>query len=369
VFEDNLTRRDFVAGLATAGAAATLTGAGEAFAASDQQAAYTSHPMTDFKAPTGPVRTLCTEKITPEEAAKFKNAGKNIDLVIANDAADSMAKIADAEVVLGRVSKEAILAAKKLKWVHTWEAGVENLPKELMAHPCVLTNMQRVFAPVIAESFFGLLLSLTRGLAQSAIPNFKQRLWKRDDTPLEDLYGKTLGIVGMGGIGAETARRAYYGFSMKVLATDAKPLPKPDYVAELREPEWVHEMAPQVDVLLSAAPLTDLTRKMFNEALFRKLKPTAYFINVSRGGLVDQEALVKALQEKWFRGAGLDVTTPEPLPAEHALWQCPNLVISPHNSGYAPIRQVRLIGIVAENLRRYSLGLPLANVVDKVRGY
>jgi phosphoglycerate dehydrogenase-like enzyme len=367
--EDSFTRRDFVTGLATVGAAAGLVGTSEAFAAPDQEGSYASHPMTNFKAPTGPVKVLCVEKITPDEATKFRNAGKNIDLVLANDPADALAKVPDAEVVLGRVNKDAILAAKKLKWVHTWEAGLDVLPRELMQHPCVLTNMQRIFAPVIAESFFGLLFSLTRGIAMSAVPNFKQALWKRDDTPLEDMYGKTLGIVGMGGIGSEVARRATYGFNMRVLAVDAKPMPRPEFVAELHEAEWVQEMVPQVDVLLSAAPLTDITRKMFNEALFRKLKPTAYFINVSRGGLVDQEALVKALNEKWFRGAGLDVTSPEPLPSDHALWKCQNLVITPHNSGMAPIRQVRLIGIVAENLRRYSLGLPLANVVDKVRGY
>jgi len=108
---------------------------------------------------------------------------------------------------------------------------------------------------------------------------------------------------------------------------------------------------------------------MFNEALFRGMKKTAYFLNVSRGGLVNQEALVRALEEGWIRGAGLDVTTPEPLPAEHALWDCPNLVITPHNAGYAPIRQVRLMALVVENVRRYCSGLPLLNVVDKARGY
>ncbi|PYU96529.1 MAG: D-2-hydroxyacid dehydrogenase, partial [Acidobacteria bacterium] len=96
---------------------------------------------------------------------------------------------------------------------------------------------------------------------------------------------------------------------------------------------------------------------------------SSYFINVSRGGLVDQEALARALKEGWIQGAGLDVTTPEPLPPDHFLWNCPNLVLTPHNSGNAPIRQVRLMALVAENVRRYSHGLPLLNVVDKARGY
>lgn len=115
--------------------------------------------------------------------------------------------------------------------------------------------------------------------------------------------------------------------------------------------------------------MTKDTAKMFNEAVFQKMKRTAYFINVSRGGLVDQEALAQALKNGSIRGAGLDVTTPEPLPPDHFLWDCPNLVITPHNSGYASIRQVRLIALVTENVRRYTLGLPLLNVVDKVRGY
>jgi phosphoglycerate dehydrogenase-like enzyme len=254
--------------------------------------------------------------------------------------------------------------------VQHWAAGVENLPRELMQHSCVLTNMQRVFAPVIAETAFALLLGLTRGLVQASVPNFRARKWEREGTvPLEDLYQKTMGVVGLGGIGTEVARRAAYGFGMKVLAVDPKPLPRPDFVAELREPAWLPEMVPQVDVLVSCAPHTRETEKLFGEAVFRALRKTAYFVNVSRGALVDQLALARALEEGWIRGAGLDVTTPEPLPPEDPLWDSPNLVITPHNSGAAPVRMVRLLALVAENVRRYSTGLALLNVVDKERGY
>jgi phosphoglycerate dehydrogenase-like enzyme len=128
-------------------------------------------------------------------------------------------------------------------------------------------------------------------------------------------------------------------------------------------------MVPQVDVLVSAAPHTKQTEKLFNDSIFRAMKKSAYFLNMSRGGLVDQEALARALKQGTIQGAGLDVTTPEPLPAEDPLWSCPNLIITPHNSGVAPIRQVRLVTLVAENVRRYASGLPLLNVVDKQRGY
>jgi phosphoglycerate dehydrogenase-like enzyme len=361
---DTISRRNFMAGLAVAGTAGTVAGA------TPDAVVVPNYPLVDTKPSSAPIKIICAERMTNEEVEKIRAAGKNVDLVMLKDRSELKSKAADAEVILGVVDRETMMNAKNLKWVQTWAAGVESLPKELMEHSCALTNMQRVFAPVIAESALGLLLSLTRGLAQSSIPAFKEHKWAtRGNVPLEDLYGKTMGIVGLGGIGTETARRAHYGFSLKILAVDAKPLPKPEFVAELREPAWLMEMAPQVDVLMSAAPLTKETRLMFNESVFRKMKPTSYFINVSRGGLVDQDALAKALHEKWIRGAGLDVTTPEPLPPENPLWNCPNLVITPHNSGGAPIRQIRLIALVAENVRRYSNGLPLLNVVDKVRGY
>jgi phosphoglycerate dehydrogenase-like enzyme len=210
--------------------------------------------------------------------------------------------------------------------------------------------------------------SLTRGYVSTYFPAFQERRWQRN-TNLVEMDGKTMGIVGMGGIGSNTAFRAHYGFRMKVLGTDAQPIPKPDYVETLREPEWLMEMVPQVDVLVSAVPSTPKTVKMFDENVFRAMKESAYFINVSRGTVVDQPALVRALKEGWIAGAGLDVANPEPLPATDELWECPNLLITDHSSGFSPERQIRLIALLEENVRRYSNGLPLMNVVDKERGY
>jgi phosphoglycerate dehydrogenase-like enzyme len=352
--DDNLSRRNFLAGVAATGTVAALPVTASA---------------SEAKLSASPIKIVCAEKLTPAEVDQIRAGGKNIELHMVNGRAELKNHCADADVILGVVDRETMLVAKNLKWVQTWAAGVESLPKELMEHPCTLTNMQRVFAPVIAETAIGLLLSLTRGLTQDSIPAFRERKWKPATVPLDDLYRKTIGIVGMGGIGSETARRLHYGFEMRVLATDAKAMPKPAFVEELRDPGWLMDMVPQVDVLMSAAPLTKETRGMFNDAVFGKMKESAYFINVSRGGLVDQDALVRALKAKRIRGAGLDVAVPEPLPSESPLWDCPNLVITPHNSGAAPMRQIRLVALVAENVRRYSNGLPLLNVVDKARGY
>jgi phosphoglycerate dehydrogenase-like enzyme len=366
--QNTLSRRNFMTGIAVGSTAATLASPAAAVAA--EPVVTATYPLATPAASAGPIKMLCTHKVSAAEEQQIRSAGKNVDFVVVGSRAELKAKIADAEAIFGPVDADSLAAAKKLKWIQHTAAGVEVLPKELMEHPCVLTNMQRVYAPVIAESALGMALSLARGLVQDAFPNFKARKWGTESTvPLVDLYHKTIGLVGLGGIGTEIARRAHYGFEMKVLAVDPKPLPKPAFVAELREPGWLLEMASQVDVLVSCAPHTKETVKLFNESVFNRMKPTAYFINVSRGGLVDQEALVKALKEKKIAGAGLDVTTPEPLPAEHPLWDCPNLIITPHNSGMAPMRQVRLIALVTENVRRYSNGLALLNVVDKARGY
>lgn len=364
----SFSRRNFLAGLASTAAAVTVPDTASAFVTDSTTGA---HNLKKQQPRVGPIKILCTQKLSAGEVERIRAAGKNIDLTMITDPSEMKRHIADAEVILGSINDSLIPEAKNLRWMQTFAAGVENMSNELKQHSCTVTNMQRVYAPVIAETAIGLLLSLTRGLTQVSIPAFAQRKWVQagSKTPLVDLYGKTIGIVGMGGIGSETARRLHYGFNMRVVGTDAKALPKPEFVAELHDPTWFMEMVPHVDVLMSAAPLTPKTKGMFNDAVFSKMKPSAYFINVSRGGLVDHDALVKALKDKKIQGAGLDVTTPEPLPPDNPLWTCPNLVITPHNSGEAPVRQERAITMVAENVRRYSNNLPLKNVVDKAKGY
>jgi phosphoglycerate dehydrogenase-like enzyme len=153
------------------------------------------------------------------------------------------------------------------------------------------------------------------------------------------------------------------------VATDARPVPKPDYVAELRDPSWFKTMVPMVDVLVAAAPHTPLTERMFDESVFRSMKKTAYFLAMSRGKLFDDLALAKALKDGWIAGAGLDVFPQEPPPSAHPVYDCTNVVMTAHTSGWSPDRQVRLIDLFAENVRRYAIGAPLVNVVDKKAGY
>jgi phosphoglycerate dehydrogenase-like enzyme len=128
-------------------------------------------------------------------------------------------------------------------------------------------------------------------------------------------------------------------------------------------------MVPQVDILVSAVPATKLTLNMFNETVFHAMKKSAFFINISRGSVVDPAVLARALKEGWIAGAGCDVADQEPAPADHPFYSCPNLIVTCHSGGFSPQRQDRLMAVLIENVRRYSYGLPLMNVVDKVRGY
>jgi phosphoglycerate dehydrogenase-like enzyme len=276
--------------------------------------------------------------------------------------------LADADALFGGFSREDFAAARQLKWIQYPAAGVEEVMwPELIESPVVLTNMQRMYSPTISESAIGLMLTLARGLNKYSLQT-REKTWQPVEG-LREISGMTLGLVGMGGIGTDTAYRAHYGFHMNILAVDPKPIPKPAFVAELHSLEWLPKMVPQVDVLMSAAPHTHLSEGMFNESIFRAMKPTAYFINVSRGKLVNTPDLVRALKEGWIAGAALDVAYKEPLPPDDALWTAGNIIITSHSSAHSEGSTDRSYALFAENVRRYVNGLPLLNVVDKKRGY
>jgi D-2-hydroxyacid dehydrogenase (NADP+) len=156
---------------------------------------------------------------------------------------------------------------------------------------------------------------------------------------------------------------------MRVIAVDPKPMAAPDHVDELHDSTYFMKMVPQVDVLVAAAPHTKQTERMFNGKVFRSMKKTAYFLAMSRGMLYDETALTRALKEGWIAGAGLDVFPKEPVPPGHPIFDCDNVIMSAHTSGWSPDRQVRLIDVYADNVRRFAAGLPLMNVVDKQKGY
>jgi phosphoglycerate dehydrogenase-like enzyme len=292
----------------------------------------------------------------------------NLEVRVCRSKEEFHQEAASAHIIFGSFTREDLLAARQLRWVQWPGTGVEStLFPELVNGPVVLTNVQRMFSPTISETAIGMLLTLSRRLNDYTLQT-RERRWNVLEGAT-DISGLTMGIVGMGGIGTDTAYRAHYGFHMRILGTDTKPLPKPTFVAELHSPEWLPTMVPQVDVLVSAAPHTPITHHMFNDDIFRLMKPSAFFINVSRGWLVDSPALVRALKEQRIAGAALDVTEPEPLPADHPLWTAGNILITSHTSSRSVGSTQKAMDLFCENVRRYMNGLPLLNVVDKKRGY
>jgi phosphoglycerate dehydrogenase-like enzyme len=310
---------------------------------------------------------------TPEEVRQIVAAGRNVDLVLCQDHAEFLSKVAEAEVIYGNVDAEVLARSKKLRWLQAGSAGVETMAMSMKASPVLVTNYAGTFAPGISETAMAMLISLARGINRWYVPQFLARKWDPLGTVKSghhvEISGRTMGIVGLGGIGLAVARRAHYGFDMKILAVDARAVPTPHFVGELRDPGWLMEMVPQVDVLVGAAPHTPSTDKIFNERVFRAMKKTAYFLCLSRGKLFDDLALVKALKEGWIAGAGLDVFPQEPPSSDHPIYDCPNVIMTMHTSGWSPDRQKRLIALFAENIRRYASGVPLLNVVDKEKGY
>jgi len=363
VNDNSVSRRLFMSAAAAVPAAPVLI-------ASDRIAIFDPPPARVRIVACTAASVVGPARYTPAEVAQITAAGKDVQLILPKNADELNRVLPEADVVFGSLNAEWLAKAKSLRWFQATEAGMERvLFPELTKSDIVVTNMARMFAPAISETVIAMLLSLTRGLNKYYFPQFQQRKFNSEREHLVEVEGMTMGIVGMGGIGQATATHAHYGFNMKVLATDAKPLAKPVFVDTLREPGWLMEMVPQVDILVSAAPATPETRNLFNEKVFRAMKKTAYFFNVSRGALIDEDALARALKEGWIAGAGVDATKDEPLLPTHPYWDCPNLILTCHSAGFSPQRQIRFIGLLSENVRRYTSGLPLMNVVDKVRGY
>jgi phosphoglycerate dehydrogenase-like enzyme len=322
-----------------------------------------------------PIRIATLYPFEPDEIRTIQSAAPNtkVEIAVAKNRDEYRALLPNAEVVYGQIGAPDLDLAPKLKWVQWGAAGIDSMDAAFRDHPAVCTNYARTFAPAISETALGMLLCLTRGITTYYMPQYYKRQMKPVGTMKSadhsELPGRIMGIVGMGGIGCAIARRAHFGFDMLIVGTDAKPIPKPEYVAALHSPDYFMTMVPRVDVLVAAAPHTPATERMFNEEVFRRMKPTAYFLAMSRGTLFDDMALVKALREGWIAGAGLDVFPQEPPPPDHPIFDFSNVVMTAHTSGWSPERQVRLIQLFAENVRRYASGLPLINVVDKKAGY
>jgi D-2-hydroxyacid dehydrogenase (NADP+) len=259
--------------------------------------------------------------------------------------------------------------APNLRWVQLISAGVDRLlSNDLLRSGVIVTTASGIHAAPMREHVLGMMIMLAKGWPGLLRAQAK-REWKRSVPDV--LAGKTVGIVGLGNIGCEVARVAK-AFDMRVLGVrrSGAPIECTDYEVDgIFGPLDILNVLSESDYVVLALPLTEETHHMIGELALRSMKPTAYLINASRGAVVDEAALVRALKEGEIAGAGLDVFESEPLPRESELWGMENVIISPHIGGGTPVYMEQAVEIFCENLRRYLAGKPLRNVVDLERGY
>jgi phosphoglycerate dehydrogenase-like enzyme len=279
--------------------------------------------------------------------------------------ADLEAQIGAAEVVAGSISPQGLARATRLKWVQSWAAGPdEALFPEMVESAVILTSCKGNGAIPLAEHAMMLMLMLNRNALRWIRAQAEHR-WDRFYHG--ELNGLTCGIIGLGNSGQDLALKAK-AFHMRVIGVRRSDQPTPN-VDEQFPRERLPEFLAQADFVVVTAPRTPETTGMLGEAELRAMKPTAYLIAFSRGGIADDNAVLKALNEGWIAGAGLDVQGVEPLPPDHPLWSAPNTIITPHNGATTNQTRQRGVDIFCDNLRRYVAGQPLHNIVDKRAGY
>lgn len=259
-----------------------------------------------------------------------------------------------------------VVARGRLRWIQSSAAGLDHcLTPEVRRSDIIVTGASGLFADQVAEQTLALILGLLRGL-----PTFfrQQQLHQFVRRPTGDLHGKTVGIVGFGGNGRRLAE-VLAPFRTRILATDLFPHDRPDWVESLWPADRLDDLLSESDIVVLCVPLTDRTRGMIDERALAKMKHGALLVNVARGPVVVEHALVRALEQGRLAGAGLDVTEIEPLPEDSPLWEIPHVMITPHVGAQSARRYDDVTDFFCENLRRYLAGEPLLNLVDKELGF
>lgn len=316
----------------------------------------------------------------------IRRAAAGLRIVNAATTDDTLAAMPDATAFYGKITPGLLAAAPRLKWVQTPTASLEHYVfPELVEHPCVLTNMRGLFSDVIADHVMGYVLCFCRNLHLYVRRQIERR-WDpiggeadRTTAAIGPSYvcgfdrthrhvaDQTLGVVGVGAIGAEVCRRAA-AFGMRVLGVDPHPCTI-DGVVEVRPMDSLDDLLATSDFTVIAAPHTPETARLFDAARIAKMKPGSFLINIGRGAIVDLAALTDALRSGHLGGAALDVFETEPLPPDHPLWGMENAILTPHVAAASPRIAERHLATLVENVRRFAAGEALLNVVDKRAWY
>lgn len=316
---------------------------------------------------------LVENQLSAEQVAALKALAPDMDFVYTTDEEQIAEVIVDVEIVAGYIPRELTAKAKNLRWYQQWGAGADWLEKhpEVVSMDFVLTSASGVHAVPISEHIFAFLLGHAR-LFPLALAAQLRGKWERSEWEIKknvvELAESTMLLVGVGAIGERVAKLAV-AHDMKVVGLRRDPSIDSPHIDRMVSPAELLAALPEADFVVVTAPLTAETKHMFNADAFAAMKSTAYLVNIGRGGIVDEQALISALQSGSIGGAGLDVFEKEPLPEESPLWSMPNVMITAHYSGLTPNYDNRAFEILLDNLRRYQSNQPLRNIVDKQLGY
>lgn len=296
---------------------------------------------------------------------RLRQVAPGVSFLIAHNAQEALSLAPEADAAYNFCTPDLIQAAPRLRWIQVGSAGVDRYPfQEMRERGITFTNAKEIYGIQLADHNMAFILAFSRQLPFLFRAQEKGVWENRRNFPPGELAGQTLLVVGLGGTGLETARRAA-GFGLRITATRHRTdLPKPDFVEAVHPPERLHDLLPEADWVAVCTPLTKDTRDSFHDAEFDLMKRTAYIVCVTRGGIINTEALLRAIDAGKIAGAGLDVTDPEPLPAGHPLWTRKNVILTPHASGHSPHSGERMFDLFCENVRRFAAGEPLLNGVD-----
>ena len=296
----------------------------------------------------------------------------DVTITTCDDRSRLSSEIADADVYFGWLSREDFLAAKHLRWIQSPSTGVDGFVRfpELRDSDVILTNARGVHAACLAEHAFAMIFGFTRGM-KALLEHQQRHQWATRElrNGLVELTGSTMGIVGFGTVGHAIAERAR-AFGMRVIAVDILPAEKPDQGTQVGGEGDLDALLRESDYVVITVPYTERTRGMIGAAQLAQMKPSAILVGVSRGGIIDEAALVDALTTGRLAAAALDVFDREPLPEDSPLWDIDNLIVTPHAAGGSQFEAPAIRAIFLENVDRFVRGdLPLRNQVGKQRGF
>ncbi len=309
-------------------------------------------------------------EIRDSHLEKIRSVDKRIEVasVSSSDTTGLVKQLEDADIlasVPGIIP--SISTAKKLKWIHSFSAGVEKvLTDEVVNSKVMVSNSSGIHATPIAEHVLGFMLIFTRKFYDT-FKKQQKKTWEANQD-LTELREKTVLVVGLGHIGIEVARLANC-LGANLICIKKNVGNKPDLVSKVYAIDYLESILPKADFVILSLPLTRDTHHLFDMNKFKLMKKSGVLINIGRGGVVNEKELIEALDKKIIGGAALDVTEEEPLPKNSPLWNMENVVITPHHSGWSEKYMDRAVDLFCINLKAYIKGEPLPNLVDKKRGY